>query len=247
MNKNNNLLLELKNNLVIWIIGIIAIFIIVLFIFYNKVINNNFFSSILNLSFSYLAAVMFYIGQIVVPNNKKRKKALLMLQPDIYNLYDHISFFIAFSNEVLKFNQDELIINRLDGDFIYYKYTLNDTNFTAYKNFRDYFYNFNKILKNYINNLQNRDYYKYLPDELIDIIAKIDMEKFLLISAIGSEYPICKRFSGLEKNIENLKEYQKKIKPFINKKHEYSLRLLNDNEKEKYKNNLKLFHNILKK
>jgi len=51
---------------------------------------NRIFSILLNLSFSYIAAVIFYIAQVELPNKQNKKKALSIFQRDLLNVYDEL-------------------------------------------------------------------------------------------------------------------------------------------------------------
>ncbi len=108
----------IKKDLIIWIIMILSLIVIVLHLKFD--FKNNFLIVLLNLSYSYLAATFFYIGQVFIPTIKNEKKALIVLQPYLHNISDKMSFFSEFTNITLKINNGELNINGDDDGTIYY-------------------------------------------------------------------------------------------------------------------------------
>lgn len=223
----------IKKDLIIWLIMILSIIVIGLHLKFE--FENNFLIALLNLSYSYLAATFFYIGQVCIPTIKNEKKALIVLQPYLHNISDKMSFFSEFTNIILKTNNGELNIIGDDNGIIYYH--LNN-NMNGFKNYREYFRNFEESIKCEIELLKKNYLYSSLPDDLLDILSSIEMQKYSNIKSISDLYPMCKSYDSLENELNEIKDNLAKIREYDNKINNNTIVLLNDVEKEEYKKRL---------
>ena len=228
-------------------LAVLAVASCIYIVFYNFICickgQGKILESFANITFSFVAAYLFYLLQIILPERMLKKKAHIMLQPDVYNIYSYIYFFIAFTDKTFKFDNKELIINGVDRDIIYYKHIIDDKLTVDCKNYKLYFSTFNRNLHNYIHNLRNREYYKYLDDRLISIISEIDIENYVSISSVGKNYPKIKCFDGLKKEIKSLKRYKEQIEEFSNMKCNYKIDVLFGTEREKIKKDYCMINN----
>lgn len=239
---------EIIKNIIIGVIALISTAIIIIYIIFHKIINCTLFQVFLNLSYSYLAAFIFYIAQVIIPNSIKKQKAKLLLQSNIYSLYEQLYFFACFVEEVIDFDNEDIAIKGIDNDIVYYNLYLNGKVEINYVNFREYFGSFDENIKSAIKRLQSNYNYQYLPSKLINIISNIEIENFSVISSISDLYPLCKEYQNLEYIIDKIKKYSTELSVFSTKKIEYKFKLLNENEKEKYKSNIhknKPIHDVI--
>lgn len=227
------------NNLPIWLGMGISIIIIAIYIICKKINNSKIFMVLLNLSFSYLAAVFFYITQVLIPMKTKKKVALKILQPDIYQISNELAFFCAFIDAIFEVNGEKVSIKGIDNDIIYFKYKLNGTDFQEYKNYKEYLVSFAKKLKNDIKTLRGREAYQYLDDDLHDIVTDLDIKNFSMISAIGTLYPSCRNYSNIENEIKDIIKLSNNIMFYAENKSKYEkMTILEQTEKEDYKKNI---------
>ena len=235
---------KLYNNDIVILFGfIISIFIIILYIC-NKYLYDKYeiFVVLLNLSFSYLAAFMFYIAQVKIPNKNKSKKALKILKPDIHYISEKLNFLVAFIDATFKINNDKLSIQGIDNKNIYIKHYRDNFITQEYINYRKYLRDVIKNIKNNINHLRNNDLYQYLPENFIDIISEFDMEDFSCFSSIADLFPNCMSYSGLENCTKKIKYYKEKINKFDDKVIIHKVELLDKKNKDEYKKELKIFN-----
>lgn len=230
-----------NKEIVIWLGFLIALGIIVLYIFLDELGNCNIFIVLLNLSFSYIAAVLFYVAQVKIPNINNKKKAFEVLSPDIHSINEELNFLIAFIDAAFKIQDNELYIKGIDDNIIYIKHYRNDMVIREYVDYRNYLKNSMQNIKNNLVKLQNRFLYQYLPDSFINVISKLDMEKFSSFASIPNIFPICTSFQNLENDIEKFRDYQSKINKFDKNNVIHKVEILDQKEKNAYKKRLKIF------
>ena len=203
---------SLKKNLFIWIGTFFSTLIIIIYIFFKSVNEYTLFTVVLNLSYSYLAAVIFYIFQIVIPDKRKESKSFILLKKDLIAIADELVYFTAFCDTFFKFKNGELEIKCIDeNETIFFKYKYDNNWIYEYKNYRNYLKTFVTKSKENIELLKNRNSYQFLSSDIHDFISRIELENLDMVYAVGKTYPICKYFSTLEEEIKKLNDYKKEL------------------------------------
>lgn len=162
----------IKKNKEIWIGTLICIIILTIYILLSKLSENRIFLILVNLSFSYIAAVIFYIAQVEIPDKKKTEKALLTFQGDLLNVYDELEMIIIYIDEFWSLKGNKLTIKELDNNIHYYLYEKNRTKFKEY-----IYYNVYKLRG--LNNDEKNEYKKELELCKKGIINLKESEKIL--------------------------------------------------------------------
>lgn len=201
-----------KKNLFIWGGTFFSILIIIIYIFFKNANEYTFFTVFLNLSYSYLAAVIFYVFQVFIPEKRKESKSFLLLKNDLIKIADDLVYFVSFSDTFFKFKNNELEIRYIDEkDTIFLKYKYGNNWIYEYKNYKDYLKKFVIKFKKNIELLKSRNSYQFLSSDIHDFISRIELENLDMIYAVGNTYPICKNFSTLEEEIKRINEYKKEL------------------------------------
>ena len=185
----------------------------------------------MNLSYSFLAAIIFYILQTVIPDNKRKQKAKIILQGSINEIADKIDSFVAFANLVLTFEKDSVSINGInEGDIIYYRKVKNHQVIQTQENFREYLQTYIEKMKNSIMLLKSNSLYSYLDENLVAIIAEIEEEGFGSFRALGQLYPVCTKYQNLQNDIKKLDEFYLRLSGYVGDKGRWSTEFLNEDE-----------------
>lgn len=225
----------------IFIGGLISLIIIICYIVFENLQKNVFYNVLINLSFSFLAATIFYIFQVIIPNRKSAKKALIILNPDIHKINEILGFLIAFTNEFFEINNDKLEIKGIDNEILYFNCYDGNILYRNYLDYRDYLRNFKKNLKNEIKLLKSRDLYRNLTEEFVTTINELDMEEFFNFSSIADLFPRCKSYQNIKSDIEKIKKIKNKLNQFDNNKVTYKIEILEEKEKNEYKDRLEVY------
>ncbi|MCI8470482.1 MAG: hypothetical protein HFJ35_03170 [Clostridia bacterium] len=229
-----------KKDLLIWILMIFSCIVIIMHLKFE--FKDNFLIVLLNLSYSYFAACLFYIGQVCIPALKDKKNALTFAQPYIDKISCEMSYFLDFTNTIFEITNGELNILGDDDGYIYYQ----NNNTIMSENYREYFIAFEKSIKCEIEHLKQNYLYFSLPDELLDILANIEIQNYPCIASIASLYPLCKSYDSLGNELNTIQDYLIKIKKYSKQTNSNTIVLLNDDEKEKYKKNILKYEPITK-
>lgn len=230
----------MKKDKEIWIGALACIIILIVYILFNEFSENRICLILVNLSFSYIAAVIFYIVQVAMPNKQKAEKALTTSQGDLLNVYEELEMIIIYIDEFWKLEGDKLTIKELDNNVHYYLYEKNNTKYKKWVYYNAYISLHIQRLKNNLEKLRNRRLYEYLPEELIDNISEIENEDFSLIIIAQDNYYANIEVMGLQENIDRIKKYRNGIMPYIKNRSIYNMRCLSNEEKEEYKKELEL-------
>lgn len=230
----------MKKELLIWILMILSMIVIGIQLISD--LNNNFFIILLNLSYSYFAAFLFYIGQVFIPTVKNQKKALIFAQPYLHNISKKMKFLLDFTDAIFKITDGELKILGDDNGYIYYQ----NGNTKMFENYKEYFKEFKNSIKNEIVLLKKNNLYGSLPDDLLDILSNIEMEEYHNIVNVGKLYPICRLYTSLESELDVIRNYLNKLKKYDKEIDNNTIVLLNDEEREKYKENISKYEDITK-
>lgn len=193
--------------------------------------NGSIYEIAVNLSYSFLAAVIFYVLQTVIPDNKRKRKAKIILQGSVNKIADKLDFLVAFSNLVLTFENDAVTIKGVkEGDIIYFRKTKNQQVIQTQENYREFFQTCIEIIKNDIQFLKSNSLYSFLDENLITVIAEIEKETFSNFRSLGQLYPVCKRYQNLQEDINRLDEYYSRLSVYIDDKGRWSAEFLNEDE-----------------
>ena len=230
---------NLKKYKFIWIGTVLSIVILVIYIFVKETENCRLFKVLLNLSFSYLAAVVFYIFQVIIPAKYKEEYSLRLLKKDLINIVDNLCFFISFYHAFFVIVDNELEIKNInDNNTVFYKYKYGDNWILEYKNYKEYLKKFINNIKRGIEVLKNRNSYPLLSSKIHDYISKIELENFDMINAVANIYPLCKNFSNLEEEINKINKYKNELLSIISYEKEYEIVPLNKKEIKQYKEDI---------
>lgn len=193
--------------------------------------NGSIYEIALNLSYSFLAAVIFYVLQTVIPDNKRKRKAKIILQGSVNKIADKLDFLVAFSNLVLTFENDAVTINGVkEGDNIYFRKIKNQQMIQTQENYREFFQTCIETIKIDIQFLKSNSLYSFLDENLITVIAEIEKENFSNFGSLGQLYPVCKRYQNLQEDINMLDEYYSRLSVYTDDKGRWSAEFLNENE-----------------
>lgn len=189
---------------------------------------------------SLVAAGVFYIAQILVPKINSGKKAMIVLERRIAGLYKSISTFNAIADEFIIIDDDSISINHLYDGIIYYRiHRIKGGDILNYKNICDYLFNYISELRGIAEKIDKARVGVYLPKKILEQIDFILTYDFCMIKAVGEGYPDCPKYSGLGKDIDRMKELEKKLAVFVPESCSIKITSLTEEEILNYKMTLK--------
>lgn len=229
--------------LFIWVGFIIASLIIAIYAIFD--INSSLFNIILNLSYSYFAATLFYVVQVAIPEKKKTKNSLRILQEDLFLIFDIIDHFEKYLTLIINFKDDDYIEIQDYNEIIYFEEICNGKPKTkTCNNYREYILSFKDLLLKRINNIKGNYWFNYLPDELIFIIVNMEKIKFYNFESIANFYPAISKFKELKSSIADLSKIVEDGKKYLDKSPRNVLSLIKGKELDDYKKILEYFKPI---
>lgn len=202
---------KISYNLFIIILFLLSLLVISIDAIYNY--KSKIFSAILNISYSNIAAIIFYFIQVYVPQKNKEKKAILINKEKIKKLCAEIDQLYKISKKIIEYDGDKVKINFIDENYIFF-YKHNHS-VRTYIDIKNYYYSFEKNIKLIINNMRSNIYFSFMPEKIIYLINEIEEYNKSMIRALGEYYPEIISFNKLNNNIEDLNKLSKKLQKVL--------------------------------
>lgn len=227
------------SNKEISIIGIICISISVSYILTYNMPDyfgiEPFYSWLNNLAISYIAALIFFIVQVYVPEERNKKKCMEVLNNNFIDLVRFIDVTILVCEKYITIKEKGVELHwNGDNEKIYFKY-IKCGKSNVYNN-RSYtkteIFNLHNILKEKINQIKNSPIINYCDYDILEKISELERNKFyetlvVIIKLAGTDMG----FQNFSKDIKEIRTLNNDLKKLCCIFDEYQLEEMSENDK----------------
>lgn len=167
------------------------------------------YSLINNISISYVAAFIFFIFQVYIPQKQKEKKSFSILENDLRKVIDDVDLLCRFVLLLSDLDGDEINLkcDNLDEP-IYYKIKRNKgAPIIQHDDARQKLQSYEKTILNKIENIKNNSQFSFLGDELIVVLSELQVElgkNKIKDMGIMAGISVCVTIQGIAEECANL-------------------------------------------
>ena len=194
-----------------------------------------FYSWLNNLAISYIAALIFFVVQVYIPEERNEKKCMEVLKNNFVDLTRFIDLTILVCEKYITVKEKGVELHwNGDNEKIYFKYikcgepkTHNNRSYTKTEIF-----NLNKVFHEKINQIKNSSLINYCNYDILEKISELEKDKLyetLIILIKFAETEV--GFQGFVSNIGELRSLNKDLKVLCSIYDEYQLVEMNENDK----------------
>ncbi len=189
-----------------------------------------------NMAISVIAAVIFYIVQVFIPERENKRKCMEVLKSKFVDLTMFVDMVVLLCEKYIKIKDKgvEVLWDCKDEEKIYFKLLKgNGSKTSELKSYtKTEIFNMSKDFYEKINNIKNNSLINYCDYELLEKISQLEQCNFFETLTNAIRYANTEiNFNGLNENLKILKMLNEEIKNICVISSEYELENLNDLEK----------------
>lgn len=136
------------------------------------------YSLINNISISYVAAFVFFIFQVYIPQKRKEKKSFSILANDLNKIIDDVVFLCRFVFLLSDLDGDEINLkcDNLDEPIYYRIKRKKGAPIIQHDDARQKLQSYEKTILNKIENMKSNNQFSSLGDDLIEVLSELQVE-----------------------------------------------------------------------
>lgn len=187
-----------------------------------------------NISISYLAAVIFYVVQVYIPEEDNQKKSLEILKPKFINMVEFIEVAILVCEKYIEIQPKGAQIKWTDENKIYFKYHKKGTE--KNESVRCYtkhdMISLQSLLKKLLNEIRDTTVFKYCDYDIVREVTEI--EEHSIFETVSLLVRLCDTdisFPAMNAQIKELKKHVNVVKEIYGINWEYELEDIEPGEK----------------